>query len=719
MTELLLKYFRTKQKEVQSEKTYDTQCPFCSMQCKMQLIEQTIVTRKKYTAVGKDNPTTKGRLCMKGMNAHQHALHSERITHPLLKKNGEFVRVSWDEALRFIKERVMSIQVENGHDAVAVYGSASITNEEAYLLGKFARVALKTKHIDYNGRLCMSAAATAANQTFGMDRGFTNALTEIPKTRVIMLAGTNIAECQPTMMPYFEEAKENGAYIIVIDPRETATANIADLHLKLKPGTDAALANGMLKIIIEERLTDEAFIKQRAAGFEDVKRHVASLSLEEISEQTGVPIEQIRKAAVKFAKEDTGMLFTARGVEQQTDGTAAVRNLLNILISVGKIGKFACGYGAITGQGNGQGAREHGQKADQLPGYRSIENERDRAYIADVWGIAEEELPKKGVSAYEMIKKVHEGEITGMFLMCSNPAVSNPNAHFVKAALKKLKFFAVIDLFISETARLADVILPASSYLEDEGTMTNVEGRVTLREASRPCPGEARHDWKIICDIADALGKGRFFRYESAEEIFQELRKASRGGIADYSGITYKRLRKEGGILWPCPETEHPGTERLFETEFAHPDQKAKMCAVPNEPAVKKDRPTEEYPLYLTTGRVMPHYLTGVQTRRSASLAARHFESFVEIHPNTAAKYQIADRVLVKIESKRGRIIVRSKWSESIRPDTVFVPMHWADSQNVNSLIAEDLDPSCKMPGFKVCAVRISPLDDKIVNKLS
>ncbi|MFN2746665.1 molybdopterin oxidoreductase family protein [Bacillus sp. z60-18] len=719
MTELLLKYFREKQKEVQAEKTYDTQCPFCSMQCKIQLIEQTIVTRKKYSAVGKDNPTTKGRLCMKGMNAHQHAFHPERITHPLLKQNGEFVRVSWEEALQYIREQVTNIQRENGCDAVGVYGSASLTNEEAYLLGKFARVALKTKHIDYNGRLCMSAAATAANQTFGMDRGLTNALSEIPHARVIILAGTNIAECQPTIMPYFEEAKENGAYIIVIDPRETATAGIADLHLNIKPGTDAALANGMLKIIIEEGLTDETFIRQRAEGFEDVKRYVTSLSLADISEKTGVPVDQIRKAAVKFAREETGMLFTARGVEQQTDGTAAVRNLLNILISVGKIGKFGCGYGAITGQGNGQGAREHGQKADQLPGYRSIENERHRAYIADVWGIAEDELPRKGVSAYEMMKKIHEGGITGMFFMCSNPVVSSPNANFVKAALKQLKFFAAVDLFMSETARLADVILPASSYLEDEGTMTNVEGRVTLREASKPCPGEARHDWQIICDIAEILGKGRFFSYESAEEIFNELRRASRGGIADYSGITYDRLRREGGILWPCPGQGHPGTERLFATEFAHPDKKAKMCVVPNEPAVKKDEPTKEYPLCLTTGRVMSHYLTGVQTRKSAALRARHFESFMEIHPKTAAKYKIEDRVLVKVESKRGSMVVRSKWSESIRPDTVFVPMHWADSQNVNSLVAEDLDPSCKMPGFKVTSVRIRPADDKIVNKLS
>lgn len=706
----MLRYFRDKLQDVQSEKTYETQCPFCSMQCKMQLTEQTFAARKKYTAIGIDNPTTHGRLCTKGMNAHQHAVHSSRITRPLLKKNGEFVPVSWAEALNRIKEQINLIQTEHGNDAMAVYGSASITNEEAYLLGKFARVGLQTKYIDYNGRLCMSAAATAANQTFGADRGLTNPLSDIPHTRVIILAGTNIAECQPTIMPYFDKAKENGAYIIAIDPRETATTKIADLHLKIKPGTDAALANGLVKICIDEQLTDKDFIRTRTNGFDKLKRHTDALDLKEISGQTSVPLEHMRKAAVKFAKETSGMLFTARGIEQQTDGTAAVKAFLNMVLITGKIGKPFSGYGAITGQGNGQGAREHGQKADQLPGYRSIEIEEHRAYIAKVWGIHQDELPRKGVSAYEMIEKIDSGDIKGLFLMCSNPAVSGPNANFVKQAIKKLRFFVAVDLFISETAAFADVILPASSYLEDEGTMTNVEGRVTLREASRTCPGEAKHDWQIICYIASALGKGHYFPYTSAEEIFNELREASRGGIADYSGITYDRLRREGGIQWPCPEADHPGTGQLFEHSFAHPDHRAELSVIPNEPAVPKEKPSAGYPLYLTTGRVMSHYLTGVQTRKSSALAARHFESFVEIHPKTAADYHIEDRVLVKIESPRGSITVRSRWSENVRKDTLFVPIHWSDTQNVNDLIGEALDPDCKMPGFKMCAVRISPI---------
>lgn len=378
--------------------------------------------------------------------------------------------------------------------------------------GKFARVALETKHIDYNGRLCMASAATGANLTFGMDRGFTNTIQEISNTRCIILAGTNIAECQPTIMPYFEKAKENGAYIIAIDPRETSTTKLADLHLKNKPGTDAVLANGILKIMIDLDLLDHPFIAKRTENFADVKSYVQSLNLDEISKITGITLDDLYETALVFGKETSGMIFTARGIEQQINGTDTVRSFLNLLLATGKIGKRNSGYGAITGQGNGQGAREHGQKADQLPGYRSIEKEEDRRYIAGVWGgIDEKSLPTKGVSAYEMFEKVNDEEITCMFVMCSNPIVSNPNANLIQQALNKLKCLIVVDLFLSETAKLADLVLPTTSYLEDEGTVTNVEGRVMLREASYPIQGEAKHDWEILCDISKKMGEREVF----------------------------------------------------------------------------------------------------------------------------------------------------------------------------------------------------------------
>ncbi|GGF26121.1 assimilatory nitrate reductase catalytic subunit [Halobacillus andaensis] len=709
MTELMLKYFRSKQQEVQSEKVYESQCPFCSMQCKMQLIKQKVVSRTTYKTIGVDNPTTQGRLCVKGMNAHQHAYHRDRIMTPLLKKEGQFVPISWDEAMEVIRSKFSKIQKEDGMDALSVYGSASLTNEEAYLLGKLARVGLKTKHIDYNGRLCMASAATGANQSFGVDRGFTNSLQEVPYTRCIILAGTNIAECQPTIMPYFEEAKENGAYIIAIDPRETATTEIADLHLQNKPGTDVTLAAALLKIIVEEKLIDEEFLEDRVNGFEKVAQQLDALDLDECADRTGIPKKQLYQAALTFGQEESGMIFTARGIEQQTNGTMAVRGFINLLLATGKIGKPYSGYGAITGQGNGQGAREHGQKADQLPGYRSIENIDDRTYIAQVWGTEEAKLPGKGVSAYEMFEEIDRGSITAMFIMCSNPVISNPNAHFVKQSLEKLKFLVTVDLFLSETAQLADLVLPASSYLEDQGTMTNVEGRVTLREASHPLPGEVKHDWEIMSEIARVMGEGDKFSYQSSEDIFEELRVATRGGRADYYGITYEKIRQNQGILWPCPTINSNGTERLFEEKFAHTDGKALMAQLEIQSEEKKVQLSTQFPLYLTTGRVMSHYLTGEQTRKSPSLAAREIESYMEIHPDTGERYHLKDRMLVRITSPYGSIVVRSRWSNHIREDTIFVPFHWGGEQNVNRLVADELDPLCRMPGFKVTAVHIEP----------
>lgn len=686
----------------------DTQCPFCSVQCKMQIVEHPGEERNTYTVLPKPNAASEGRLCIKGMNAYQHALSSDRLTYPMAKVDGAFVRISWEEAYQLIQSNFTKVGKQFGNDAIGVYGGGSLTNESAYLLGKFARVALRTKYIDYNGRFCMSAAASAGIKAFGIDRGLTNQLSEISSAKCIILAGTNIAECQPTLMPYFTRAKENGSYIIAIDPRNTGTTELADLHLKVKPGMDAALVNGMLKVLMDEGYVDESFTQDRTNGFNELKEHLAAVDLNEISEITGVSLAQIRQAAEAFGKAATGMVFTARGVEQQTDGHMAVRNFLNMVLITGKIGKEGCGYGAITGQANGQGGREHGQKADQLPGYRLIENPADRSYIAEVWGIQPEELPGKGVSAYEMMEKVHEEEIRALFVMGSNPIVSNPNANFVEEGLRKLQFLVVADMFLSETAKLADLILPTSSYLENEGTLTNLEGRVLLREASRAVSGEVKHDWEILCGIAHILGKESYFSFTSSEQIFEELRIATRGGVADYYGITYDRLRREEGVYWPCPSLEHPGEKRLFETKFAHPGGKAELIAVDNH--FPDEQVSDEFPLYLTTGRVLSHYLTGVQTRRSHTLAARSFESFMEIHPKTAQKYRIEEDSLIRLESKRGSIVVRSKLTSEIREDTVFVPMHWGDIQNVNKITNQALDPTCRMPGFKVCAVNARPL---------
>lgn len=691
-----------------AQRVMDTQCPFCSVQCKMQIIEKEEAGKTTYTVQPKANAASEGRLCIKGMSAYQHALSEERVTEPLMKKDGVFTPVSWEEAYDFIVKKIRHLQSWFGNDVIGVYGGGSLTNETSYLLGKFARIGLQTKYIDYNGRFCMSAAASAGNAAFGMDRGLTFPLSDIRKTNCLILAGTNIAECQPTLMPYFADAKANGAYVIVVDPRDTATAKMADLHLKVKPGTDVALASAMLKVLLEEGYVAHSFISKRTTGFEQVKRHIESLELDDLASKIGVSLEDIRHAAIRFGSAASGIILTARGIEQQTDGYLAVRNFINLLLVTGKIGKPGSGYGAITGQGNGQGGREHGQKADQLPGYRSIENEADRAYIARIWGVRPSEIPRKGVSAYEMMKKVHAQEIRALFLMGSNPILSNPNAGIVEDGMRKLDLLVAVDMFLSESAQLADVILPSASFLENEGTLTNLEGRVLLREAVRPVPEKVKLDWEILSDLAGRMGKGSYFQYGSAEEIFEELRRASRGGRADYYGITYERLKKEEGIYWPCPSLDHPGEQRMFTSSFAHSDGKAKFTVAGHH--YPKEKVNEQFPLILTTGRVLEHYLTGVQTRKSFALASRKMESFMEIHPKTAQKWRIKDDILVKISSRRGQIVIRSKLTDSIREDTIFVPMHWSGMQNINKLTSEELDPACKMPGFKVCAVAIEPL---------
>ncbi|QNR65896.1 molybdopterin oxidoreductase family protein [Paenibacillus peoriae] len=690
----------------------DTQCPFCSVQCKMTVSTGTEtlagIIRTVYKAEGKPNAASQGRLCIKGMNAHQHATHAERLVQPLIRKEGKLVPVKWEEALDTIASSFSTLLSTQGADAIGIYGGGSLSNETAYLLGKFARVALGTRYIDYNGRFCMSAAASAGSKVFGVDRGLTCRLADIPLARCIVLAGTNIAECQPTLMPYFHEAKENGAFIIVIDPRATPTAAAADLHLQIKPGTDAVLANAMLKVIVDEGFANEEFIRKRTNAYAQLLTHLKGVDLSESAALCGIEVEMIRQAARAFGSVETGIVFTARGVEQQTDGHMAVRAFLNLVLATGKIGREGCGYGAITGQGNGQGGREHGQKADQLPGYRSIENEEDRAYVASVWGVEPSSLPGKGVSAYEMMELVHQREIQALFVMGSNPVVSNPNVRLVEEALKKLNLLFVADMFLTETARMADVVLPVTSYLENTGTMTNLEGRVLLREAARPAPGEARDDWNILCQLAAKLNKGSYFSYRDAEHIFEELRLASRGGPADYYGITYDRLRREEGVYWPCPSTDRVGMDTMFRETFAHSDQKAVFTVV--ESCGAGEEISEEYPLILTNGRVLAHYLTGAQTHRSPSLAAREIENYVEIHPRTARRWHIRDGEWVEIASQRGSFTVRSRIKPHIREDTLFVPMHWGGIQNVNRATRPDLDPFCRMPGFKTAAVRIRPL---------
>jgi assimilatory nitrate reductase catalytic subunit len=454
---------------------------------------------------------------------------------------------------------------------------------------------------------------------------------------------------------------------------------------------------------------DHEFIAQHTTGFAETAAAVQDYDLAWAEQTTGIERAKIMRAAEWWGRAKTSFLLHARGIEHHSKGVENVVSCINLVLATGRIGKPYCGYGTITGQGNGQGGREHGHKCDQLPGNRDIENPEHRAHIARVWGVPEPEIPRKGLTAYEIIEAIHRGEIRGLISICFNPLVSLPNNNFVREAFEKLEHYVAIDFFLNETARHADIVLPGSLHEEEDGTVTTAEGRVVrIRRAVTP-PGEARTDTEILLELARRLGAGEKFAFQSAEEIFTELRHASQGGTADYFGITYEKIEKTMGVFWPCPTLDHPGTPRLWEDrKFATPDGKAHFNPVSyRDPGEITDA---EYPVILTTGRVVSQYLSGTQTRRIGKLVDQYPEPLLEIHPTLAARYGIRDRDLVNVVTRRGAAEFPAQLVETIRADTVFIPYHWPGRKSANQLTSGHLDPVSKIPEFKVCAARLEPL---------
>lgn len=706
-----------------------THCCFCSMQCGIELQPSPGESSGYEAKPSPDFPVATGRLCQKGFNAVNHTLHPKRVLTARRRRHhlhlhrpeenpiqaeqtqtgSQWEKNAWEEAslevaLDEIAERIQSLQEQHGRDCISVYGGGSLTNELCYLLGKFTRVALGSRYVDYNGRYCMSSAAAAQQLAFGIDRGLSFPLEDIPKAKYIILAGTNIAECQPTLMPYLMEAKKQQAVIVTIDPRRTLTSKIADIHMELQPGHDSLLVSGLLHVILQEELYDQAFVASYTEGMEELRKAVLPFTPERVSEMAGVSADIIRTVARGFAATDAGIVLTARGLEQQVNGVEHTLQYINLCLLTGNIGRPGSGFGSVTGQANGQGGREHGLKADQLPGYRSIEDPEARAHVSRVWGIHPNELPGKGVSAYELFDKILDGDIKAMIILGSNPIVSSPNSSRVAEALSRLELLVVVDLFETETTAYADWLLPGSSFLEVEGTLTNLEGRVFHRPQVFPPPPGILPDDKLICALAERLGKGRFFSYTSSEDVFDELCRASAGGKADYSGMSYSRIWQSHGLFWPCPSAEHPGTPRMFEGgSFARPGGRARLHApVPEPPA---ESPDSDYPYILTTGRLGNHYLSGSQTRRTPALAKKAPVPVAEIHPTLAEVLRLGPGDKIRLTSRRGSLAFDVKVSPTIHPITIFVPFHWGGELSINRLTSDALHPISRMPEFKICAV--------------
>ena len=701
-----------------SESTCDrevkTHCCFCGQQCGL------ILKVKDEEVIGfepwMEFPFNRGKLCPKGVKRYLQGSHPDRLLTALKRdpKQG-FLPMEYPHAIRETAAAISRIQENFGPQSIGVLSGASLTSEKAYLMGKFARVCLRTPYIDYNGRLCMVSAGAANKKAFGVDRA-ANSWADIVGTEVIWISGANVAECAPITTDYVWQAREKGARVIVVDPRVTPIARNCDLFLPIRPGGDAALFNGILHQMIKNDWLDHAFIQEHTVGFEELAKSVESWTPRQTARITGMSQKLIERAAEWWGTAKTSFLMHARGIEHHAHGVQNVLGAINIVLASGRIGRPLCGYSTITGQANGQGGREHGQKCDQLPGMRELANPEHRAYVAEVWGVSAQELPQPGVDAYELFRKIDQGEIKGLLTLCFNPKVSLPDSEFVNRCLDKLDFYVAIDFFLNETAHHADIVLPGSLQEEDDGVVCTSEGRVIRIRKAIACPGEAREDWRIIQDLAEALGRPQGFQFENPRQIFEELRVASKGGIADYSGITYAKIEENYGVFWPCYSEEHPGTPRLFEQgswnpvargagPFFFPDGKARFNEAHYIPP--KEETDEDYPLVLTTGRVISQFLSGTQTRRIGPLVEQCPGPYLEVHPLTAQKYGLVGAESVVVESRRGTIQLPLKIVSTIRPDTVFVPYHWAGRQSINRLTHAAQDPISKIPEYKACAVRI------------
>lgn len=669
--------------------TTQTHCPYCSLQCGMRLEG----ARRLEVQAWPEFPVNEGALCRKGWTATGLRGHRERLTTPLLRDRatGELRSASWDEALDHVAGRLRALREQHGADAVGVFGGGGLTNEKAYTLGKLARVVLGTSQVDYNGRWCMSSAASASNRAFGVDRGLPFPLADVEHTDVLVLVGSNLAETMPPAARHLDRLRANGGHVVVIDPRRTATAERADTFLQPVPGTDLPIALGLLHLLDAAGAVDEEYVAARTVGWEDVRAAARAWWPERVERVTGVSAAELRSLAALLGEADRVMVLTARGAEQHAQGTDTVLAWIDVALALGMPGRRYAGYGCLTGQGNGQGGREHGQKADQLPGYRMIDDPEARAHVARVWGVDPDALPGKGRSAYELLDALGtDGGPKALLVLGSNIVVSAPNATHVADRLSDLDLLVVADIVLSETAALADVVLPVTQWAEETGTMTNLEGRVVLRQQAVVPPAGVRSDLEVMAGLAARLG------HELAtdpEEVFAELGRASAGGRADYSGITYDRIRAEHGVFW--------GSPRMFEERFAHADGRARFVAVDHRGPAEPVDPA--YPLHLTTGRVLAQYQSGAQTRRVRDLPDHG--PFVELHPMLARRIGAHDRQPVVVTTRRGELKAPARVTDTIRPDTVFVPFHWVGA---NRLTNDALDPASRMPEFKVCAAQVT-----------
>ncbi len=686
-----------KGKHFQLEST-DTVCAYCGVGCNIKLYKDK--SNMLVMARGIENPlVNNGKTCVKGRFGYEYVNSEDRLTTPLIREEGKLREASWEEAVLYTAKRLKEIKEKYGSDAIGVLGSSRCTNEDNYVVQKFARAVLGTNNVDNCARLCHSSTVTGLGKALGAGAA-TNSLDDIKDADVMFVIGSNMTETHPVISQIVKKhQKYDGAKIIVCDPRRTDIAKSADLFLQHNPGTDVALLNGIMNVIIHKDLIDRKFIDEHTEGFEEFKKVVEKYDLDTVSRLTGVDKTLIERAAEIYGKAKNAMIFYTMGITQHTTGTDNVLSVANLALITGNLGREGTGINPLRGQANVQGACDLGALPNVFPGYQKVVDPDVRAKFEKAWGV---NLPEKvGIPVSEFGEKALKNEIKAIYIMGENPLMTEPDLRRVREGFEKLEFLAVQDIFLSETAELADVVFPASAAYEKDGTFTNTERRVQLLRPARERPKNAKYDWKIVCEVSKAMGYQ--MHYRNSAEIMDEIAELT----PSYAGIHHNRLEKQG-LQWPCPADDHPGTKFLHKDgHFKRPSGRGLISPVEYKPA--KELPDAEYPFFLTTGRILYHYHSGNESRRVKVLDEFVPKNYAEINPEDANELGIKDGDMVRVSTRRGSIEVKSRISERPKKGVIFISFHFKEAA-VNILTNPVLDPIAKIPEYKVCACKIQKI---------
>ena len=677
-----------KTKNVLPFERFRTTCIYCGVGCQMDVWVQ---GGKILKVEGADDIPNRGSLCVKGRFGLDGVLKPDRLKHPLIKENGVFRKASWEEALNLVALKLSEIKDKYGTDSICGLSSAKCTNEENYIFQKFMRTTIGTNNVDHCARLCHASTVAGLMMSFGSG-AMTNSIDELEHSEVILVTGSNTTEAHPVISTFIKRAViKNGAKLIVVDPRRIDLTRFASLHLQQRNGTDVAWLNGMMNVILSEGLEDKRFIEERTEGFEEFKAVIEEYTPEKVEKITGIKKELIVEAARLFAKAKSASIVFAMGITQHTTGTDNVLSIANLSMLTGNVGKLYSGVNPLRGQNNVQGAGDVGALPNVLPGYQKVNDESARKKFEEAWRVRLSDKP--GLTVIEMMNAILEGKVKALFVMGENPALSDPNLKHVREALESVDFLVVQDIYLSETAEYADVVLPACSFLEKDGTFTNTERRILKVNKIFEPVGESRTDWQIICDISTRMGYE--MRYENASEIMDEI--ASVTPI--YGGFSYDRLDEK--LQWPIWSKEHKGTKFLHKDGFT----RGKGKFMPVDYINPAEMPNDEYPLILSTGRILYHYHTGTISRRSDYLTEYINEPFIEIHPEDAKECGVKTGNFVKVTTKRGSIILKALVCDVVFKGSVFIPFHFKEAA-ANLLTNDALDPIAKIPEFKVASAK-------------